>query len=205
MFFRIIRASTLALATVLASNGATWAQSDQSPIANAIILTVTLNGTLGPALSGSDPAGLDGQSAMVTVTAKESLVPYKTTANSASYHIPAGAIIVDVNGTNYTSTKRSGMTVKLTGKGDFLTFKSSLIIDGFKVTVVDTSSLQAGSWSNTVLQHPAPFSPSPQNLSSPSSKFQYTVFGEKTVLGVTGTISNSDAADAALARLSLRQ
>ncbi len=203
MFFTILRASTLALAAVLASDGATWAQSDQSP--GTKILTIVLDGTLGPILSGSDPAGLNGQSATVTVTAKESLAPYKITANSASYHLPAGAIIVDVNGTDYMSTKRSNMTVKLTGKGDLLTFKSSLIIDGFKVTVVDTSSLQAGSWTDTVLQHPAGFSPSPQDLSSPSSKFQYTVFAEKTVLGVTGTISNSDAADAALARLSLRQ
>jgi hypothetical protein len=201
MFFRIIRASTLALAAVLASNGATWAQSDQSP--GTKILTTVLVGTLGPILSGNDPAGLDGQSATVTVTAKESLTPYKTTANSASYHLPAGAIIVDVNGTDYMSTKRSSMTVKLSGKGDSLTFKSSLIIDGFKVTVVDTSSLQAGSWSDTVLQHPAGFSPSPQDLSSPSSKFQYTVFGEKTVLGVTGTISNSDAVSPALADNSL--
>jgi hypothetical protein len=73
------------------------------------------------------------------------------------------------------------------------------------VTVVDTSSLQAGSWTNTVLQHPGPFSPSPQNLTSPSSKFQYAVYGESTVLGVTGTISSSDAAGVALARLSPRQ
>jgi hypothetical protein len=203
MFFTILRASALALAAVLASDGATWAQSDQSP--GTKILTIVLDGILGPILSGSDPAGLDGQSATVTVTAKESLTPYKTTTNSASYHLPAGAIIVDVNGTDYMSTKRSNMTVKLTGKGDSLTFKSSLIIDGFKVTVVDTSSLEAGSWTDTVLQHPAVFSPSPQDLTSPNSKFQYTVFGEKTVLGVTGTISNSDAAGAALARLSLRQ
>lgn len=201
MSFRI--ASAWALAAVLASNGATWAQSDESPVANAGILTIVLDGTLGPVLSGSDPAGLNGQSATVTVTAKESLTTYKTNADSASYHLPAGAITVDVNGTDYTSTKRSNMTIKLTGKADLLTFKSSLNIDGYTVTVVDTSSLQTGSWTNAVLQHPALFSPSPQNLSSPSSKFQYTVFGERTVLGVTGAISDSDAAGAALADDSL--
>lgn len=199
MFFNAIRISTFVLAAVLSANDTTWARSDHSP--GTKILTIKLDGTLGPVLSGSDPAGLDGQSATVTVTAKESLNPYKTTSHSASYHLPAGAILVDVNGTEYTSTKRSNMTVKLTGKADVLTFKSSLNIQGFEVTVVDTSTLQAGSWSDTVLQHPAGFSPSPQDLSSPSSKFQYAVVGEKTVLGVTGTISNSDAAGVALARL----
>src|ERR1700688_3749305 len=99
MFFRIICMSACVLAAVLASDGATCAQSDQSP--GTKILTIVLDGTLGPILSGSDPAGLNGRSATVTVTAKESLVPYNTTANSASYHIPAGAIIVDVNGTDY--------------------------------------------------------------------------------------------------------
>jgi hypothetical protein len=187
----------MVLTAIAASNSVVSAQ-DALPLAAAKILTITLDGTLGPVLSGSDPAGLDGRSATVTAMASESLVPYKHTTNSASYHLPAGAIVVDVNGTDYTSTSRSSMTVKLTAKADILTFKSSVTIDGYKVMITDTSSLQPGSWTSAVLEHPAVFTPTPQDLTSPTSKFKYTVFGETTVLGVTGTASNSDAADSAI-------
>ena len=155
-------------------------------------ITTTLDGTLGPVISGNDPAGLDGQSATVTVLAKESLVPYKTTATSASYHIPAGDITVTVNGTEYTSTSRSTMIVKLGRKADLLMLKAKLNISGYPVSVSDTSALQSGSWDSGVLQHPELFSPSPQDLSEPASTFTYTVFGETTVLGVTGTAANAE-------------
>ena len=159
---------------------------------SASVITITLDGTLGPVISGNDPAGLDGQSAMVTVTASESLKPYKTTAGSASYHIPAGDITVNVNGTEYTSTSRSSMIVKLGKKADLLALKANITVLGQKVNVTDVSAFQSGSWTTGVLQHPALFSPSPQNLTEPSSTFTYTVFGETTVLGVTGTAANSD-------------
>lgn len=190
MPFQTIRTSAVILAAILVSGAAAQARE---PHAFATTLTVTADGTLGPVLKGSDPAGLNGKSATVTILASESLKPYKTTAKSASYHIPAGDITVDVNGTDYTSTSRSSMIIKLGSKADLLTFKATLKIDGFTVKVSDTSALQSGSWSNAVLQHPDVFSPSPQTLSSPSSSFTYTVFGETTVLGVGGSIANSDA------------
>jgi hypothetical protein len=192
-----IRACALGLAGVVATAATACAQPYAWPAGKT--LTIVLDGTLGPILSGSDPAGLDGQSATVTVAASESLKPYKMTSSSASYHLPTGAIVVDVNGTNYASTSRSTMSIKLGSKADVLSFKSSLSIDGQKIKVSDVTSLQSGSWTNVVLQHPAVFSPSPQNLSSPTSNFTYTVFGETTVLGVAGTASDSDAADAEFA------
>ena len=161
-------------------------------IAAGKVLTITLDGTLGPVLKGNDPAGLDGDSATVAITAKESLDPYKTTAKSASYHIPAGDITVTVNGSEYTSTSRSGMIVKLGSAADLLTFKAKLTIVGHAVSVSDTSALQSGSWTNGVLEHPQLFSPSPQSLAEPASTFTYSVFGETTVLGVTGSVANSD-------------
>jgi hypothetical protein len=193
MSFASIRTSVL-IFVVLALSGGAGAQPYRSPRSDSKILTMTLDGTLGPVISGSDPANLDGESATVTVTASESLKPYKTSSKSASYHIPAGDIVVDVNGTDYTSTSRSEMIVKLSSKADLLAFKATLEIDDFTVKVSSTSALASGSWTNSVLEHPAPFSPSPQDLSSPSSTFTYTVFGETTVLGVTGTASSSDAA-----------
>jgi hypothetical protein len=186
----LFRASALVASAVLLWTGATLA--DDPAIVAAKTLTLTLDGTLGPVLSGSDPAGLDGQSATMTVTVKESASPYKTTTNSASYHIPAGDIVVTVNGSNYTSTSRSSMTVKLGNKADLLTLKAKVTIFGHPVSIVDTSALQSGSWTSGVLQHPAPFSPSPQDLTEPSSTFTYTISGQTTVLGVTGTASNGE-------------
>ena len=188
MSFRILRASACIASAVVLWSGAAWA--DGFAIAPATALTIVLDGTLGPVLSGSDPASLDGQSATITVTAKTSLNPYKTTVSSASYHIPAGDITVTVNGSNYTSTSRSSMIVKLGKKADLLTFKGTFDIRGQSVNVTDVSSLQTGSWTKSVLQHPVVFSPSPQNLSEPSSTFTYTVASQTTVLGVTGTANN---------------
>ena len=186
-----LRATALiALVTFVGSATSTLAHG--WAIAPGSVLTIDFDGTLGPIISGNDPAGLDGQSATVTVTVKESINPYKTTSKSASYHIPAGDITLSVNGTNYSSTTRSSMTIKLGGKADLLTLKARVTVLGHEVNVSDTSSLQSGSWTSGVLQHPAPFSPSPQDLSEPSSTFTYSVFGETTVLGVTGTASNSD-------------
>jgi hypothetical protein len=192
MTFQVFGASALLAAGVFAVSGAAFAQAHQH--APKTTLTITLDGTLGPVISGSDPAGLDGDSATVTIEASESLKPCKTTSSSASYHIPAGDITVNVNGTNYTSTSKSSMIIKLGKTADTLTFKASVDYHGVKVTVTDVSSLAVGSWTKSVLQHPTLFSPSPQDLSEPSSNFTYTAFGEATELGVTGTASDSDAA-----------
>jgi hypothetical protein len=87
------------------------------------------------------------------------------------------------------------MTVTLGKTADTLSLKSSVDIDGFTVQVSDVTSLALGSWPKTVLQHPALFSPSPQTLTEPSSNFTYSVFGETTELGVSGTASDSDPAE----------
>src|SRR2546421_10976455 len=113
MQFRTLRAGALMAFVVLWSGAVLAGDSASAPARN---FTITLDGTLGPVLSGSDPAGLDGQSATTTVIVKKSLNPYKTTAHSASYHIPAGDITVTVNGSKYTSTSRSSMIVKI-GQG----------------------------------------------------------------------------------------
>lgn len=190
MLFRTLRAGAVLALALVSTTGAGAAHVLGWSAAKAI--TLTLDGTLGPVISGNDPAGLDGDSATVTIVVKESLNPYKTTANSASYHIPAGDITVSVNGTDYTSTSRSSMIIKLGNKADLLIFKAKLSILGQAVSVSDTSTLQSGSWTTSVLQHPQLFSPSPQDISEPSSTFTYTVFGETSVLGVTGSASNSD-------------
>jgi len=193
MSVHVCQLPVLLAAGAFAMSSATAQTSDQQ-FPSTSTLTITLDGTLGPIISGDDPADLDGDSATVTIAASESLKPYKTTAKSASYHIPAGDITVDVDGTDYTSTSTSTMIIKLGKKADTLTVSAALSIEGVKVQVSDVTTLAGGSWTKSVLRHPALFSPSPQNLTEPSSNFTYTVFGETTVLGVTGTASDSDAA-----------
>src|SRR5215469_14905140 len=76
-------------------------------------LTITINGTLGPVLSGSDTLGLNGKSAVVTVLENEAAKPIKHTTTSATYKVPAGAITVNVNGSNYQSSSPAKMTINI--------------------------------------------------------------------------------------------
>lgn len=203
MLFRIIRTSVLVLVTFLLLGRVTGAQStaDASVSQATETLTIIINGTLGPILSGSDPIGGDGQSGTVTIMASESLSPTKHTKTSATYTLPAGAITANVGGETFTSTSPAKMTIKLAKKADTLTLIFASSIDGFSFTITDTTTLEAGSWTTAVLEHPEVFTPSPQTLTAaksaagPGSKFEYTFGGAATVLGVDGTASNSAQVD----------
>jgi hypothetical protein len=198
-----VRASALVLVALLVLGCMTWAQSTADAIVSQATetLTITINATLGPVLSGSDPIGADGQSGTVTIMASESLSPTKQTKASATYTLPAGAITADVGGEIFTSTSPAKMTIKLAKKADTLTLVFASKIDGFSFTITDTTALAAGSWTTAVLEHPGVFTPSPQTLtaaesaSGPGSKFKYTFEGTATVLGVDGTASSSAEAD----------
>jgi len=160
----------------------------------ATTLTVTITGTLGPVLSGSDPLGANGQSGMLTITANEGLSPTNVTKASAQYDLPPAAISVALGSFHYVSTTRSRMMVKLTKTADILT-----VVAGGPLasTVVGTFYLAPGSWNKSVLTHPATFQPSPQTLTAASaaggagSQIKYTVTGSSSVLGLTGSASSS--------------
>ena len=160
-------------------------------------LSIVVKGTLGPVLSGSDPLGLNGESGKVAIKASESLSPTKHTSNSATYKLPAGAITLTFGSEKYKTTSASTMTVTLTSTADTLTV-SATGPDGAQVTSL--AYLKTGSWTNAVLKHPTTFTPSPQKLTAaksdngPGSKVSYTIFGSKTVLGLSGTASSSDPA-----------
>jgi hypothetical protein len=168
-----------------------------------VTLTITFTGTLGPVLSGADPLGGNGGSGTLTVVASESLSPFKETTTSATYKLPAGAMRVVIGSTTYTTTGPSTMKFTLPAKGpDTIVLSASVTVLGTPVTVVGTAALAHGSLPATILHHPGPFSPSPQKLTpaasatGPGSKVKYTLFGGTTVLGLTGTASNSAAAEA---------
>jgi hypothetical protein len=177
------------------ASSAAWAQSAAGEQPSAT-LTVVIDATAGPVLQGSDPLGLNGQSASLTLLASESLKPKKHTKTSATYKIPAGAVTVTFNGNSYQTTAPSKLTVKLGKSADTMTLVSVVTQEGITVTITDTTSLAPGSWTNAVLKSLSPFTPSPQTLTEPSSKLKYSVgvFGT-TVVGITGTASASDAPD----------
>jgi hypothetical protein len=192
------RKTIFAAALVSAVPGAAWAQSggDVRPPAT---LTIVIDGTAGPILQGSDPLGLNGKSATITVLASETINPKKHTKTSATYKIPAGAITLVFNGSSYQTSAPSKMTVKLGSKADTLTLVSAVTDLGVTVTITDTTSLAPGSWTTAVLQHLQPFAPSPQTLASPASKLKYSsAFTGTTVVGISGTATNSDAPDPVL-------
>jgi hypothetical protein len=165
-------------------------------------ITATIAGTIGAILSGSDPLALSGQSGTVTVMVSESLPPTKTTSTSATYTLPPGAITLTFDTTTYITTSASTMKITLPATGpDVLVLSASIKVDKLTVSVVGTVDLKHGSFPASVLTHPAGFRPTPQTLTAATSttgtgsKIQYTFFGSATVLGLSGTASDSAAQD----------
>ncbi len=203
MLSKILRTSALVLVAMVVTGSAIWAQSVDIATANPAThtLTITIKGTLGPVLSGTDPLGLDGKKGTVTVMASESLSPTKHTATSATYTLPPGAIKVTAGSNKFTTKSPSKMIINLTSTADILTLIASGK-DGLIVT--DTTYLQAGSWTTAVLKHPGVFKPSPQTLKSattangPGCKVKYTIFGSTTILGFNGTGASSSTVDPVL-------
>jgi hypothetical protein len=200
---KVVRTSVLILVAVVVLGCAVWAQSIEiAAAAPTTTLTISIKGTIGPVLSGSDPLGLDGKSGTVTVLASESLSPTKHTATSATYTLPPGAIKVTAGSNKFTTKSPSKMIINLTSTADILTLIVTDTKNGLLVT--DTTFLKAGSWTTAVLKHPGVFKPSPQTLKSATTaggrgcKVKYTIFGSTTVLGFHGTGSNTAAADPVL-------
>jgi len=199
MHCRLIRCLTMCAAVLLLASGL-WAQPVTLQRAAAgKTLTITIMGTLGPILSGSDPLGLNGENGTMTVKASESLSPTKHSSNSATYTLPVGAITVKAGSNSFKTTTKSKMMITLTSSADTLTLIATDPTYGLQITGI--AYLQPNSWTNSVLKHPTPFSPSPQTLTAakkangPGSKLKYTIFGGTTVLGLSGTAANSDSAD----------
>ena len=156
-------------------------------------LTITINGTLGPLLRGSDPLGANNQSGSLTIMANESLAPTKSNTNLVTYTLPRGAITATIAGITFSTTSTSTMTIDLTSTADILTVTANGPISSVITAKV---YLAAGSWARLVLKHPVAFSPSPQNLTpapnatAAGSKLTYKVLGSTTTMGLTGTASD---------------
>lgn len=212
MLSRITRKSAPILAVLLLAS-ITWAQSIDDYVSShrdpaTKTLTITVKGTIGPILSGPDPLGLDGLKATLTIMASESLSPTKHTATSATYTLPAGAIKVVAGKHKLTTKSPSKLVIDLTSSADTATLAVAGP-DGLQVT--DAIYLKTGSWTTAVLKHPTVFSPSPQKLSpaktasGAGNKIKYSIEGTTTVLGFTGTASNSDPVDPVLPDPSLSE
>jgi hypothetical protein len=167
-----------------------------------VTLTMRATGTVGAVLSGSDPLGASGESGVVTVMVSESLSPTKTTATSATYTLPPGAITVAVGTTTYTTTSSSSMKITLPAQGpDVLMVSANGKELGLTLSVLLTADFRHGSFPASVLVHPTGFSPTPQTLTAATStttlgsKLQYTVLGTTTVLGFSGTAGDKASQD----------
>jgi hypothetical protein len=205
MLSKMFRTSALIVA-VLVPGCTAWAQSMEVGAVNPAThtLTITVKGTIAPILSGSDPLRLDGQSGTVKILASESLTPTKHTATSATYTLPPGAITVTAGSNKFSTKSPSKMVINLTSTADTLTLIIAGQVNGVSLMVTDTNFLKAGSWTTAVLKHPGVFSPSPQKLTAaktaggPGCKIKYTVFGNTSVLGFSGTALNSATVDPVL-------
>jgi hypothetical protein len=171
------------------------------PLLAQTTLSINVKGTVGAVLSGSDPLGASGGSGQLTVTASESLTPTSTTATSATYTLPPGAITGTVSGITFTTTSNSTMKMIFPATGpDYLVLIAVIKEFGVNIQVVGTANLKHGSYTSAVLLHPTTFTPSPQKLTSattatgPGSKIKYTFLGSTTVLGFSGYAANSQAA-----------
>jgi len=167
------------------------------PLLAAANITYTISGTLGPVLAGSDPLGANGESGVLTIVASNSLTPTGHTSTTSTYSLPAGSISVVIGGVPYGTVGTSTMKYSFPASGPATLIVSAKIsVDGISGTVVGTASLANGSFPKSVLKHPAPFSPTPQNLTAarkaggPGSQVKYTVLGLSTTLGLSGTASN---------------
>ncbi len=206
MLSRLVPTSVFAFVAILLLGCTTWAQSIEVGATSTLTpttqtLTITIKGTIGPILSGSDPLGFDGKSGMVTVLASESLSPTSHTTTSATYTLPAGAIKVSEGTNKFTTKSPSKMIINLASTADTLT----LIASGPNgLLITDKTFLKAGSWTTAILKHPGVFKPSPQTLTSaktatgPGCKVKYTIFTTTTVLGFHGTGASSAATDPVL-------
>ena len=160
-------------------------------LAQETTLTITLTGTVS-LISGPDCLGANGESASASAMIGESATPVSSTSDSATYKVPAGGVSATVGSTTFTSTKPWAMKITLEDTYDLLVLSGPGPLD---TTIRTTSTLKKGSWASAVLLHPAAFSPSPQAQKPSDSKLQYTtpLCSGTTVLGVTGSISNSAA------------
>jgi hypothetical protein len=170
------------------------------PLLAAADITYTISGTLGPILSGSDPLGANGENGTLTATFSPTLTATSHTSTSATYTLPAGAILVDIGGTIYETVGTSTMKYNIPSSGpDTIVITSKVNVDGIDGTVVGTASLAHGSFKSAALKHPTTFTPASQTLTAATkaggagSQVQYSVpLLGTTVLGLSGTATSAE-------------
>lgn len=169
------------------------------PLLAAATITYSFSGTIGPVLSGSDPLGLNGQSATLTVTISSTAAPQHTSSTGADYAVPAADAQLMIGGTTATAlrpvlvhyTFPAAGPCPMTVAGSF----TSTLTGPIDVALI--AWLGKGSFTSAVLQHPQMFVPSPQlltpakNANGPGSKLEYHSSQGRIVLGFGGVASDN--------------
>jgi len=139
-------------------------------------LTYGVSGSFGSVISGSDPLDLHDHIAEMHAMTQTTATPISTTAYSATYSLPAGAVYLLFGNYSYYSSANWNMTITLGSSGDTLVLSgpgpTGTVLAGtaFKWTI----PLLPGSWKKSVLSHPAlPFPPQRMNLPTPASNLEY--------------------------------
>ena len=152
---------------------------------------------LGPVLSGSDPGSFNGQSTVLTAVVNAALRPKSHTATSATYTLPARAFTLKVGNGRYVTTRASTLEYTFPATNpDQMVITGTFSIGGVDFPMVVTVSLANGSFTTSVKTHPQKIAPTPQTLtpaktaSGAGSKLKYTILGNSTTLGISGTASN---------------
>src|SRR5579871_1936989 len=101
-FFQLLFASALALAPLSVKAAAPDS-----------MITFTIQGTLGPVISGSDPLGISGSTAVLTATLHSSATPTGSTSDSATYTLPAGSVTLQLGALNLTSSGPFSLKITL--------------------------------------------------------------------------------------------
>jgi hypothetical protein len=145
--------------------------------------------TMGPILNGGkDPQGLNGFSGKFTCRISGTANPTSSTATSATYSVPAGAVKLVANSSigahTLKSTGAATLTISVPAKGvNKITVTGPFMYRGTAFNMTWVFSLPNGSFSTKALKHPTKFSPTTIAISEPASNLTYTE-GGTTKLGV---------------------
>jgi hypothetical protein len=131
-----------------------------------------VGGKLGPIIKGKDPLHFNGTGGNAAATISTSATPFVSTATSATYSLPAGAVNASLGTTSFANTVPWTMAFTLGTSNDTLVL-SGPGPGGMSFTL--TSSLPVGSFPISVLSNPGPFNGSALPLASPASNLAYSV------------------------------
>ena len=142
-----------------------------SPDTNIVL---TLNGTLA-FFNGTDCLSEGGATVTTTVTFSSAASPthVSTRGTKVTYKLAPGTVTVAFSSGDIPSfTNTKAWQAVFTSRAQALQLSGG-VPHRPGLEIYTYTKLKKGSWSDAILQHPVPFSPSPQNMKEPQSGWSY--------------------------------